>query len=159
MKQFRVFSYIALWCASILAAPFIANSAVAAKMSLSVFPNTEKAERLQNTNTIAGSFTLVNQGPEAVTVTSVSSSDYKQASFKQNIKNADGTVKTENVDNLNIPEQSSLALNTEGYYILLEQPKHRYHYIAHHGIEVTLHLSTGHKLKIKLPAGDLQKPQ
>ncbi len=152
-KKNRVLAGLALVCASLFAAPFFATNAVAEgakKMRVvRVAPHTAWLRWLPNAQPGAGYFTLQNPSKVVFTVTSVTTPDYEKASFKQSVKNDDGTTKLVEVDKLIVPGQGQIALEPGSYHIFLETPKRLI--APGDNVRVKLTFSAGETLIIRLP--------
>lgn len=114
-----------------------------------VAPHTAWARWLPNAQPAAGYFTLQNPSKKVFTVTSVTTPDYEKASFKQSVKNDDGTTKLVEVDKLTVPAQHQISLEPGSYHVFLETPKRLI--APGDNVRVKLTFSTGETLAIRLP--------
>ena len=85
-----------------------------------------------------GYLTLVNTSDHAVSLVSASSADYATVSLHQT-RMQDGTSRMAPVDKLTIPAHSTLKFASEGYHLMLQQPKRSLHPGDH--VAVTLNFA------------------
>jgi|GEM_PF-357605 len=85
-----------------------------------------------------GYLTLVNTSDHAVSLVSASSADYAMVSLHQT-RVQNGTSRMAPVDKLTIPAHATLKFASEGYHLMLQQPRRSLHPGDH--VAVTLNFS------------------